>query len=85
MLIGLAVAAAVLLLIVLAVVVIRRRPPGDAVDSFRRQIDALSPEARRTVVEQVQRIESDDEDASDDEAPAGAADDADEEGPRDGA
>jgi hypothetical protein len=65
-LIGLAAAAAVLLLIVLAVVLVQRRQPGDAVDSFRRQIDALSPEARRTVVEQVQRIEADDDKIAED-------------------
>lgn len=33
----------------------RRRRVSDGVDSFRRQIDALSPEARRPVVDQVQR------------------------------
>jgi hypothetical protein len=34
--------------------VARARSARDGVDSFRRQIDALSPEARRTVVDQVQ-------------------------------
>ncbi len=29
------------------------RPKNDPVDSFRRQIDALSPEARRPTVDQV--------------------------------
>lgn len=32
----------------------RARRARDGVDSFRRQIDALSPEARRNVVDQVQ-------------------------------
>ncbi|MFK7918676.1 MAG: hypothetical protein AB8G14_11395 [Ilumatobacter sp.] len=29
------------------------RPKNDPVDSFRRQIDALSPEARRPTIDQV--------------------------------
>lgn len=33
----------------------RRRSPQSSVDSFRRQIDALGPAARRTVVDQVQQ------------------------------
>ncbi len=44
------VVAAVLLTIVLR----RRRSAHTSVDSFRRQIDALGPRARRTVVDQVQ-------------------------------
>jgi hypothetical protein len=32
------------------------RSRNDGVDSFRRQIDALSPEARRPVVDQVQSV-----------------------------
>ncbi|MEQ8439976.1 MAG: hypothetical protein RIB65_20985 [Ilumatobacter fluminis] len=51
-----------LVVIVLAVAVVaaiivsvtRYRRSRDGVDSFRRQIDALSPEARRPVVDQVQ-------------------------------
>ncbi len=39
----------------------RRRQVTDGVDSFRRQIDALSPEARRPVIDQVQK-QTDDED-----------------------
>lgn len=38
----------------IALVVPRMRRQNDAVDSFRRQIDALSPEARRPVIDQVQ-------------------------------
>lgn len=61
-------------IVVLAFVVTRVRAnrARDGVDSFRRQIDALSPEARRPVVDQVQnaanRIEPrpiDDDDDSD--------------------
>jgi hypothetical protein len=35
------------------VTVQRRRSPHSSVDSFRRQIDALGPEARRSVVDQL--------------------------------
>ena len=46
--------------LVLAVVVgVRRRRANDPVDSFRRQIDALGPEARRPVVDQVRRVDDD--------------------------
>lgn len=52
----------VLLLVVAAIVVVgvvvwavrRSRSAHDGVASFRRQIDALSPEARRPVIDQVQ-------------------------------
>ncbi len=64
------IAAVAVVLVVLAVA--RSRRSNDGVDSFRRQIDALSPEARRPVVDQVQsaagRTTSDDEvDEVDDE------------------
>ncbi|MFK8025360.1 MAG: hypothetical protein AB8G26_15490 [Ilumatobacter sp.] len=47
-----------ILVIVVAVVVVALavrvlRPRQDPVDSFRRQIDALSPEARRPTVDKV--------------------------------
>jgi hypothetical protein len=38
----------------IAFLVIARRRPDDGVTSFRRHIDALSPEARREVIERVQ-------------------------------
>lgn len=68
---------AVVAVVVVAALVTRSRRANDGVDSFRRQIDALSPEARRPVVDQVQnaagrtpRQESDDESdiESDDES-----------------
>lgn len=70
--------AVVVVLIIAAVVgvvaltvVLRGSGSRDGVDSFRRQIDALSPEARRPVVDQVQnaagRQTHDDEDEDDDE------------------
>lgn len=43
-----------LVVVIIAVAVARSRRANDGVDSFRRQIDALSPEARRPVVDQVQ-------------------------------
>jgi hypothetical protein len=46
-LIGLVILAVILLL------VSRSRRSHDGVDSFRRQIDALSPEARRPVIDQM--------------------------------
>jgi flagellar basal body-associated protein FliL len=64
---------AVLIVIVVAVVAVvtlvwwlsRRHRHADGVDSFRRQIDALSPEARRGVVEQLHK---------DEQTPPGGAD-----------
>ncbi len=54
--------ALVALVVVLAVVAaVRRRRVPDGVATFRRQIDALSPEARRPVVDQVQQLEQDDD------------------------
>lgn len=47
------VVAIVLLVAVLAVRISRRRRPVDGVASFRRHIDALSPEARREVIDRV--------------------------------
>jgi hypothetical protein len=51
------VAVAAVLLVIGAVVIYRLTRSNDAVESFRRQIDALSPEARRNVVDQVNRID----------------------------
>jgi hypothetical protein len=45
----------VLVVAVVVVIVMRRsRSTTSSVDSFRRHIDALGPEARRTTVDQVQ-------------------------------
>ena len=51
------VAAVVAFVVVVAVIVIRRSRRPDGVAAFRRQIDALSPEARRPVVDKVQQLE----------------------------
>jgi len=62
---------AVLLVLIIAVVVRRRRGP-DPVDSFRRQIDALSPEARRPTIDRGRT-----DDARADEPPDDSGRDAD--------
>jgi len=51
------VAAVVVVAIVVAVARARRSRHSDGVATFRRQIDALSPEARRPVVDKVQQLE----------------------------
>ena len=72
--IPLAIAAVAIAVVVLAVIVVRRRRHPDGVAQFRRQIDALSPEARRPVVNRVQQLETEAESpaaaqrAADDEA-----------------
>lgn len=66
--------AVIVILVVIAVGVwLARRNRSDGVASFQRQIDALSPEARRPVVDQVQRASDDTATADDD----GGADDED--------
>lgn len=57
-----AVIAVVVVGLAALVVVTRSRRP-DGVQTFQRQIDALSPEARRQVIDEVQRL--DDERGSD--------------------
>ena len=54
---GVVVAVVAALLVIGAVVTYRMARSNDTVESFRRQIDALSPEARRGVVDQVNRID----------------------------
>jgi hypothetical protein len=56
-LLGVVVAIVAALLVIGAVVTYRMARSNDTVESFRRQIDALSPEARRGVVDQVNRID----------------------------
>lgn len=70
-----AVAALVVLIAVIAAVRARRARQSDGVATFRRQIDALSPEARRPVVDKVQALE---EEAAEPPAPpVGETDDED--------
>ena len=55
-----AIVLVVVVVVVIAVLVgVRARRSSDPVDSFRRQIDALGPEARRPVVDQVRRVDDD--------------------------
>ncbi|MBA3288186.1 MAG: hypothetical protein H0U21_09215 [Acidimicrobiia bacterium] len=54
-------------------VIVRRRAQGaDGVEMFQRQIDALSPEARRPVVDQVQQLDPDADDPDDRDDPRGS-------------
>ena len=56
-------AAAVVLLIAIGLIAFSRRPRQDAgLTSFRRHIDALSPEARREVMDRVRPSEPVDDD-----------------------
>ena len=60
------IAAVVVIAVVIAAVAVRRAHPPDGVAAFQRQIDALSPRARRPVVDQVQQLdESPDRDSGD--------------------
>ncbi len=55
----------IVIIVVVAVVLglrLRNRTANDGVDSFRRQIDALSPEARKPTVDQVKSAERPDDD-----------------------
>ena len=55
------IAAIVALIAAVAVLALRRRPrQDDGLRSFRRHIDALSPEARREVQDRARRHEGDD-------------------------
>ena len=55
-------AAAVVLLLVIGLFAYTRRPRQDAgLTSFRRHIDALSPESRREVMDRVRPQDSDDD------------------------
>jgi hypothetical protein len=54
------IAVGIVAIVAVAVVLglaLRRRSSNDGVDSFRRQIDALSPEARKPTVDQVKSAE----------------------------
>jgi hypothetical protein len=62
--VGAAIVAAGIVLFLLS----RRRAP-DGVTSFQRQIDALSPEARRSVVDRVQKLDEDTPEERDDDGP----------------
>jgi hypothetical protein len=48
----------VIVAIGLGMIIAKRRRPVDGVETFQRQIDALSPQARRRVVDRVQQIDT---------------------------
>ncbi len=56
-----AIAVGLAVLVLLGSLVIRRRDSDDDVESFRRQIDALSPESRRPTID---RLKSTDDPAT---------------------
>jgi hypothetical protein len=58
------------IVIIVIVVVLARiiRPKQDPVDSFRRQIDALSPEARRPTIDQVRDAAEDSGETGEDDS-----------------
>ena len=55
---------AVVVVIGLSLIALARRRNADGVETFQRHIDALSPEARRPVVNQVQQLDDEASDAS---------------------
>jgi hypothetical protein len=65
---ALIVVAAIVVVVIIGVALSRRRT--DPVESFQRQIDALSPEARRPTIDQVRR--ADDHPTDDDPGTGGA-------------
>ncbi len=58
----------VVIVVVVAGIAVLVRPKNDPVDSFRRQIDALSPEARRPTIDQVRDAAEDSDDNGTDES-----------------
>ena len=68
MLLAVTIIAAIILVIGVIAWAARRRR-FDGVDTFRRQIDALSPEARRPTIDKIKPQDDDrNDDASDDDA-----------------
>ena len=58
--------AAVVLVVAIALIAYTRRPRQDAgLTSFRRHIDALSPQSRREVMDRVRPLQDDDDAAAD--------------------
>jgi septation ring formation regulator EzrA len=62
------VVVAIVIVAIGAALIMRARRP-DTVEVFQRQIDALSPEARKPVVEQIEQLDE----REDDEEPGGPA------------
>lgn len=51
------IAVAAVVIVVVAAILVRRARRPDGVTTFQRQIDALSPQARRQVVDKVQQMD----------------------------
>ena len=66
--VALLVVAAAVVVVVVVVLVLARRRREDSVDSFRSQLDALSPESRKPTVDQVRAADDETQDESTDEA-----------------
>jgi len=58
----------VVIVVAAALIALAVRPKNDPVDSFRRQIDALSPEARKPTIDQVRDAAEDSGDNGADES-----------------
>lgn len=59
-------AAAVALLVVIGIIAYTRRPRQDAgLTSFRRHIDALSPESRREILDRARPLQDGEDDSGD--------------------
>jgi hypothetical protein len=59
---------AVVIIVIVVLVARLIRPKQDPVDSFRRQIDALSPEARRPTIDQVRDAAEDSGETGEDDS-----------------
>ena len=71
MIVVVVVVVAIVVVAIGAALIMRARRP-DTVEVFQRQIDALSPEARKPVVEQIQQLDDrgEDDGADEDDGPA---------------
>ena len=71
MIVVVVVVVAIVVVAIGAALIMRARRP-DTVEVFQRQIDALSPEARKPVVEQLQQLDDrgEDDGAEEDDGPA---------------
>jgi hypothetical protein len=68
-------AAAVALLVVIGLIAYTRRPRQDAgLTSFRRHIDALSPESRREILDRARPLQDGDDDDDSGDTPQESAD-----------
>ncbi len=71
MIVAVVIVVAIVVVAIAAALIMRARRP-DTVEVFQRQIDALSPEARKPVVEQIQQLDErgEEEGVDEDDGPA---------------